>query len=95
MVLSGIPPAAALRIGTINGARALGMADRLGTIESGKLADLFIIRGNPLADIRNTRNVRWVIRGGTLYDAPALLESMKGRLGPAGHEDEDRWKGTP
>src|SRR5690606_33457115 len=60
LVLAGIPPEAALRIGTINGARALGVSDRLGSIEVGKLADLFVVSGNPLADIRNTRNVRLV-----------------------------------
>ena len=54
-VLAGIPPAAALKIATINGARALGVSDKLGTIEVGKLADLFVINGNPLADIKNTR----------------------------------------
>ena len=49
LVLAGIPPAAALKIATINGARALRMGDALGTIEPGKLADLFVVRGDPLA----------------------------------------------
>ena len=62
---SGIPAAAVLRIATINGARALGVADRLGTLEAGKLADLVILAGNPLDDIRNTRAVESVWIGGT------------------------------
>ncbi|MFB6097573.1 MAG: amidohydrolase family protein [Salinibacter sp.] len=46
-VRAGIPEGAALRIATINGARALGMGNRLGTLEVGKWADLFVVRGNP------------------------------------------------
>jgi imidazolonepropionase-like amidohydrolase len=92
-VLAGIPPAAALRIGTINGARALGVDALLGSIEPGKLADVFVVRGDPLADIRNTRNVRLVIRAGVVYDAAELLAGVAGRMGPAGEADAAWWKG--
>ncbi len=92
MVLSGIPPATALKIGTINGARALNVDSKLGTLEAGKFADLFVVRGNPLQDIRNTRNVRWVMKAGQLYDASELLASVKGKLGPARAEDDVKWK---
>lgn len=91
LVLAGIPPPAALRIATINGARALGVGDQLGTIETGKWADVFIVRGNPLEDIRNTRNVRWVMRAGRLYDAPTLLRSVEGKIGPAGPGELPLW----
>jgi imidazolonepropionase-like amidohydrolase len=94
LVLAGIPPAAALRIGTINGARALGLDASLGTIEPGKLADLFVIRGDPLADIRTTRHVEIVVKAGTVYDPAALLADARGRLGPAGPGDEAWWKGN-
>ncbi len=93
-VLAGIPPAAALQMGTINGARALRMGDELGSIEAGKLADLFIVDGNPIDDIRNTRNVARVMVRGQLYDARELLESVKGRMGPATAADDDWWKGN-
>jgi len=93
-VLAGIPTADALRIGTINGARALGMGDKLGTIEPGKWADLFVVDGNPLEDIRNTRKVRYTMKGGVLYDAPALLELVRGKLGPSSDADADWWKGS-
>ena len=91
MVLAGLPPAQVLRIATINGARALGVDDRLGTIEEGKLADLVILRADPLEDLRATREPRWVVRGGELYDPEALLEGVRGRLGPSGPADHDAW----
>jgi imidazolonepropionase-like amidohydrolase len=88
---SGIPAADVLRIATINGARALGVADRLGTLEAGKLADLVILSDNPLQDIRNTRHVRIVVRNGVVHDASELLESAKGRIGPRDAADEVNW----
>jgi len=87
LVRAGIPPAAALKIGTINGARAMGLGDKLGSIELRKFADLFIVQGDPLSDIRHTRNVRLVLKGGHVYDAKALLESIKGKIGPASAEE--------
>ena len=81
LVLAGIPNPAALKIATINGARALGVSDKLGTLETGKLADLFVIDGNPLADIRNTRKVRIVMKSGTIYDPQALLQQAEGKIG--------------
>jgi imidazolonepropionase-like amidohydrolase len=92
LVLSGIPAAAALKIGTINGARAMNVASTLGTLEAGKIADLFVVRGNPLQDIRNTRNVKLVMKGNELFDASALLSSVKGKMGPKGPDDEKPWK---
>ncbi len=92
-VLAGIPPAAALQMGTINGARALRMGDELGSIEAGKLADLFVVSGNPLDDITSTRRVSRVMVRGRLHDARELLESAKGRMGPATPADDDWWKG--
>ena len=90
-VLAGIPPADVLRFATINAARALGVADELGTIEPGKRADLVIVRGNPIADIRSTRDVRLVMKDGETYDPATLLQSVEGRLGPTGPEDLDEW----
>jgi imidazolonepropionase-like amidohydrolase len=91
--LAGIPPAAVLKMATINGARAMGLGDRLGTLEAGKLADLFIVRGNPLQDITTTRNVRLVMARGVLHDAAELVASAKGKMGPATAADDDWWKG--
>ncbi len=91
LVLAGIPPADALTIGTINGARALNVDDRLGSINVGKWADLFIVRGNPLTDIHNTRKIRLVMKAGRVYDPQKLLLSVQGKLGPASREEEKNW----
>jgi imidazolonepropionase-like amidohydrolase len=92
LVRAGIPPAAALKIGTINGARALNVASTLGTLEAGKLADLFVVRGNPLDDIRHTRKVKLVMKAGRLHDPAELLASVTGKLGPASPDDDPKWK---
>jgi imidazolonepropionase-like amidohydrolase len=94
MVLAGLPNAAALRVGTINSARAFGVDERLGTIEQGKYADLIVIDGNPLEEITDTRRVTWVmIRGDGYYTEP-LFESVRGKMGPASEADADGWKGN-
>jgi imidazolonepropionase-like amidohydrolase len=93
LVLAGIPAPAVLKMATINGARAMGMASQLGSIEAGKLADLFVVRGDPIKDITNTRNVRLVMSRGVLYDAAELIASAKGKMGPATAADDDWWKG--
>lgn len=85
---AGIPNADVIRIATINGARAMGLGDRLGTIEPGKWADFFVVEGDPLEDITLTRNISLVVRNGVAYDPASLLESVVGKLGPAG---PDNW----
>ena len=94
MVLAGIPNAAALRAGTINGARAMGVDERLGTIEPGKYADLLIVNGDPLVDITDTRKGHVVVRAGRVYDPRVLFDSVRGRLGPRSSADADWWKGN-
>jgi imidazolonepropionase-like amidohydrolase len=89
--LTGIPTHAVLKMATINGARALGVGDRLGTVEVGKFADLVVIRGDPFVEIRNTRNTRYVIRAGVLYDPAALLKSVEGKLGPSSEAEASAW----
>lgn len=90
-VMAGITEEDALVIASLNGAKALNMSDRLGSIEAGKFADLFIIRGNPLEDITNTRNVEHVMKAGNLYDPVHLLDSIKEKIGPEGPGEEQSW----
>jgi len=94
MTRAGVPPEVVLRAATVNGARALRLEDRLGTIEIGKLADLVVLDGDPTVDITATRAVLHVVKGGERYDPAALLDSVRGTLGPASEADADWWRGN-
>ncbi|MFY0591502.1 amidohydrolase family protein [Roseivirga sp.] len=89
LVSVGIPNSDVLKIATINGANALRKGDILGSISVSKLADAFVVTGNPLVEITNTRNVSQVIKGGKVYDAKTLLKSVEGKMGPKNEAD---WK---
>ena len=67
MVELGMAPMDAIIAATRNGAEALGLESELGTIEAGKLADVIVVAGNPLADIYALKNVYSVIKGGVRY----------------------------
>jgi Tol biopolymer transport system component len=75
LVRAGLTPAEALTAATVNSAEALGLGADLGSIEQGKLADLLIVEGNPLADIKNARRVSTVIKNGEVFDMKTLLSS--------------------
>lgn len=68
----GFSPFEALRAATFDGARYFGMHDQIGTLEPGKLADLVVIDGDPLADIRQSERVRMTMINGRLYDAATM-----------------------
>ena len=59
-----------LRAGTVSGAELVDMKDQLGTVETGKLADLVAAPGNPLTDIHNIENVNFVMKEGVVYKSP-------------------------
>jgi imidazolonepropionase-like amidohydrolase len=82
LTMCGIDEADVLRIATLNGAISLGMSDHLGSLEAGKWADFFVIDGDPLVDIRATRDIAWVVKSGQVYDPDELFESVEGALGP-------------
>jgi imidazolonepropionase-like amidohydrolase len=74
-VAAGFTPMEALQTATLNPAKFLGLDDRLGTIEKGKLADLVLLDANPLEDIRNTQKIEAVIVNGR-YLSRAELDKM-------------------
>jgi Tol biopolymer transport system component len=68
----GMTPVEVLRAATIDGARILGVAEDLGSIEVGKLADMVILDASPLEDIRHTIAIHKVVKDGRLYDGDTL-----------------------
>ncbi|WP_295772834.1 amidohydrolase family protein [uncultured Mucilaginibacter sp.] len=70
----GFTPMQALRCATINGAAYLGMDKEIGSLETGKLADLIILNQNPLDDIRNSDNIKYVMVNGRLFDSDSMNE---------------------
>jgi predicted amidohydrolase YtcJ len=64
--LAGFTPMQAITAGTLNGAKAIGIDDRVGSIEVGKRADLLLLRSDPTEDIGNTRKIEHVFLGGRL-----------------------------
>jgi imidazolonepropionase-like amidohydrolase len=78
---SGFTPVEAIQIMSANGAKVLGAYDRYGSIEPGKLADLVVIKGDPIATPADIRNVTVVFKEGVGYDAVKLTDSVKGLVG--------------
>jgi Tol biopolymer transport system component len=70
----GMTPMEVLRAATIGGSKTIGRDAEFGSLEPGKFADLIVLDGNPLDDIRNTLSIEDVMKNGRLYDANTLDE---------------------
>jgi imidazolonepropionase-like amidohydrolase len=75
-VEAGIPPAKALQIATFNAARLLKQDKDLGSIVSGKRADLVLVEGNPAENISDVRRCRLVMKNGVEYKSADLYSSV-------------------
>jgi imidazolonepropionase-like amidohydrolase len=83
-VEGGMPPVDALRLATLGGAELLGVAEDLGSIEAGKIADLVVLNADPREDIKRTADVYRVMKSGRLYDPEELARMMPAGFSGAG-----------
>jgi imidazolonepropionase-like amidohydrolase len=78
---AGFRPIEAIRIATYNGAKALGLEDKIGSIEVGKSADLVVIDGDISENIQNIRKIEWVFKKGVGFNSQKIFSSVKGEVG--------------
>ena len=81
LVEAGMTPAEAIQAGTRVGAELLGWDDRIGTLETGKLADIIAVTGNPLDDISALEQVVFVMIGGKIVKQPPQADAVGGSGG--------------
>ncbi len=81
LVGAGFSPVEATKISSHHGARFMARLDEIGTLEAGKRADMFLVRGRPDERISESRNIVTVFKDGIGYDSAALRESVKGLVG--------------
>ncbi len=81
MVEAGMTPLEAIRVATLNGAIGLGRERTIGSIATGKNADLVLIKGDPSANIADIEQVVTVFKDGVGYDSAKLIASVRGHVG--------------
>ncbi|HWN08484.1 MAG TPA: amidohydrolase family protein [Pyrinomonadaceae bacterium] len=81
LVEAGFTPVEAIKIASFNGAKFLGEDARIGSIATGKQADLMVVKGNPAANILDIERVEIVFKDGVGYDSEKLIQSVQGLVG--------------
>ena len=75
-VEAGIPPAEVLTLATLGSAKIAGRAERLGTIEAGKLADFILVDGDPTTDMSDIRKVTLTVKDGTIFHPTDMYQAI-------------------
>jgi hypothetical protein len=81
LVEGGFTPLEAIKVATHNGAQFLGLLDRLGTVSTGKLADLVLVKGDPAQRIADVHNIETVFKDGIGFDPAKLKAAVRGQVG--------------
>jgi imidazolonepropionase-like amidohydrolase len=81
LVEGGFSAAEAIQIATLNGAKFLGLDNRIGSISTGKQADLVVLEGNPARQIADIERVTLVFKDGVGFDSAKLIQSVHGHVG--------------
>lgn len=81
LVEAGFTPVEAVRVATLNGALYLQREKDIGSVETNKNADLFVVTGDPTKNINDIENVELVFKDGVAFDSKKLFESVRGRYG--------------
>ncbi len=81
LVEAGFSPVEAIHVATENGAKFLGVPEKIGTVAVGKRADLIVVRGDPSKTISDIEKVEIVFKDGIGYDPGKLVESVRGTVG--------------
>lgn len=66
LVRMGMTPLQAIQTATVNASKLLGMEDRIGAIEAGKLADLIAVEGDPTRDVTELERIKFIMKGGSI-----------------------------
>jgi imidazolonepropionase-like amidohydrolase len=81
LIEAGFSPPQAVQILSANGAKVIGVDRELGTVEPGKIADLVVIDGDPVANPMDFDKAQLVFKGGIGYDSAKLIAAVKGLVG--------------
>ena len=81
LVMAGFTPEQAIQIASYNGAAFLSATDRIGSIQTGRAADLILVRGDPATQMADVRNVEMVFKNGVGFDPDALIAATRGTVG--------------
>ena len=97
MAASALGPMGALELASKEGAYFLGADRDVGSLAVGKLGDLIVLNSNPLTNIRNTADIKYVMKGGVLYDGMTLDElwPREKAYGPRPWINPDVWSKGP